>query len=289
MKILQQPQITQAEINSIERYHKDVSENGYRPWKTVRQSNTHGQGQEIWSHVSDRGVHLYSRGERGLFVVIERLPNLIDIREQMPLPIDETLELAKELNILHPGAYAERQEHGGIIPAKTMTSDIVAIFQTPDGEITPKVFSFKYASSLDGSKNTRSVNRTWDKLKLERSYWQRQNVDWVLVTDQCLDPDYIYNLEYLRQCFDFAEVLEDAKGFYFQFIRRFTDNLTESPQLTLMQLLEILAGEFDLPLYQSEAIFQHAAYKNDLKLNLYKRIELYRPLPQQEMEASHAA
>ena len=35
-----QPIITQAELNRIDKYHKDVFRDGYRPWVAVRQSHT---------------------------------------------------------------------------------------------------------------------------------------------------------------------------------------------------------------------------------------------------------
>lgn len=289
MKVIKQPQITNKELNKISSYYADVEKNGYQPWKTVRQSNTFGQGQEMWSRLTDRTHHLYSRGERKIFVLVESFRNVVDLREQFPLPLEETLELARELNILHPGAYKERHDNDGIIPAKSMTSDLLATFELSTGEQFHKVYSFKYSKALDYLSNARSANRAWKKLELERIYWQRQGIQWVLMTEQCFSPTYIYNLEYLRTCFEHPEVLDVSEDFYQLFIQRFREFEKEKPLLTLRQLLVIVANDLNIPLFQAQALFQKSAYFKDLKVNLYQEIELYRPLNNSIAEFSYVA
>ena len=134
MKTLKQPQILQSELNKISRYLKEVSKFGYKPWVNVRQSHTYGQGHEIFCHKTQRTHCLLSRGERPIFFELERNPSVIELFEQYPLPISETMELAVELNILHPGAYKERHKNDGVIPAKTMSSDIVALKKLKNGK-----------------------------------------------------------------------------------------------------------------------------------------------------------
>ena len=56
MKTIKQPQIVQKELNKINKYYDEVEKFGYRPWNTVRQSHTYGQGQEIF-HLR-RVVHI---------------------------------------------------------------------------------------------------------------------------------------------------------------------------------------------------------------------------------------
>ncbi len=57
-KMVKQPIITDAEIAKTERYNRDIQAWGYRPWVTVRQSHTHGQGQIVYSHKTKREHHL---------------------------------------------------------------------------------------------------------------------------------------------------------------------------------------------------------------------------------------
>ena len=66
-KTVQQPIVTDAEIAKTARYNRDIKASGYRPWVTVRQSHTYGQGQIVYSHKTRREHHLLSRGERAPF------------------------------------------------------------------------------------------------------------------------------------------------------------------------------------------------------------------------------
>ena len=112
---VKQPFVSQTERNKIDNYHANVKKDGYQPWKTVRQSHTHGQGQIIFSNLTNRAHHLFSRGELIPFYNLEADPTVIDILEQYPLPIDKTLNIARQLNVVHPGAYKERHKYNGKI------------------------------------------------------------------------------------------------------------------------------------------------------------------------------
>lgn len=289
MKTVKQPEFTQKELNKIIAYHNDVEKYGYKPWNTIRQSHTYGQGQEILNRFNDRTIHLYSRGERQLFVLLEAMPNVIDIKEQFPLPLNETLDLASELNIKHPGAYKERFEHDGIIPAKTMTSDLVVTFRLLNNEEKIVVYSFKYQESLDYLANPRTAKRTWDKLKLEREYWQREEIEWVLMTEQCYSPIYIYNLEYLRECFEYPELLDVSDEFYQLFIKSFRQYDDKYSVYTLRYILEKVSDELNMGLFHAQALFQKAAYFKDLKIDLFHEVELFRPLIANQVEVKYAA
>ncbi len=278
MKTLKQPQIVQSELNSINKYYDKVAKFGYQPWKTVRQSNTYGQGQEIYSYLTNRTHHLYSRGERAPFFALEHHPAITEIYEQFPLPINETLDIAVKLNILHPGAYKERHDHDGVIPAKTMTSDLVVKLTRADGSEKLKVFSYKYSSALDPKRSVRQAKRTQEKLDLEKKYWKDQGVEWVLVTEQSFNPNLIYNLEYLRECYEFSEELDVSDDFYNLVIRRLREVFIGTPNLTVMNVLKLVSKEQSISLHQCQTLFQKAVYENHLKLNLNYQIELFRPL-----------
>lgn len=148
-KTVQQPIVTDAEIAKTERYNRSIQARGYRPWVTVRQSHTYGQGQIVYSHKTRREHHLLSRGERAPFFYFERDPTVIDILEQYPLPLHETLKIAASLHIVHPGNYINRVNYGGRIPAKTMTQDFVVLRQSDSGKARLTAYSFKYSDALD--------------------------------------------------------------------------------------------------------------------------------------------
>jgi len=275
---LKQPIITDSELNKIEKYNKDIK-SGYRPWVTVRQSHTHGQGHIVHSAKTGREHHLLSRGERLPFFMFERDSSVIDILEQYPLPINETMKLAVKHNILHPGAYKERKKHDNKIPAKTMTTDLVVIKKKPSGQIILQPYSFKYAGALDViDQDIRKYNRTKSKLRLEEKFWETQTNKLVILTEQDFSRTEIYNLEFFRECYDYPEYTRVSDEFRYIIYLNICRHFLEYPTFTLKQHLASLAQELNIEFLQIFYVFQKLVYENILILDLTHRIELYRPV-----------
>lgn len=290
MKTIKQPKIVQSTINRIDSYTKDVQKFGYKPWVNVRQSDTYGQGQEFISHKTGRVHSLLSRGERPTFFYLERDPTVIEIFDQYPLPILDTLELASELNILHPGVYKERKKHGGIIPAAVMTTDFLVQKRTSRGQVKLVAYSFKYTSALDpDNTHPRSVARTEKKLKLEREFWERQRVEFVLEDEVTHNPNLIYNLEFLRQCYLYPSQLDVSNDFYGAVLRDVNQRLNGYPKQTLRQILVAAAKALNIELHQALCLFQKAVYEFELKVDLTVPLELYHPVRMIKSEVSNAS
>ncbi len=279
-KMVKQPIITDAEIAKTERYNRDIQAWGYRPWVTVRQSHTHGQGQIVYSHKTKREHHLLRRGERRPFFYFEHDPTVIDILEQYPLPLHKTLEIAASLNIVHPGNYKERGNHGGRIPAKTMTQDFLVLRQSDSGNARLTAYSYKYSDALDPAiTNPRVVNRTRAKEKIALEYWRAENIDFVMVTEKDFDATFIYNVEFLRECFDSKNLLQVSADLYDHVVLKFKNHMIMAPLSTLRMLALLVAQEMNIDERHAVCLFQHAVYTGRIDMDLTQRIELYHPLP----------
>ena len=289
MKIVNQPQIVKSTESKIRRYLKAVEKFGYKPWVNVRQSNTYGQGHEFLSHKTGRVHSLLSRGERPTFFYLERDPTVIDIFDQYPLPVYETLALAVKLNIVHPGIYKDRKKHGGIVPAAVMTTDFLVKKQLPNGQIKLVAYSFKYSSAFDrDEKDPRSVSRTEKKLELERTFWEDQNVEFVLQDEDAYNPNLIYNLEFLRQCYLYPSQINVSADLYTVVLKELTWQLNTFREQTLRQTLESVAKNKNLELHQTLCLFQKAVYEFELKVDLAVPMELYHPVVMIDQEVNHA-
>ena len=205
-----QPIITQKEKNKIERYLALVKKEGYRPFVTVRQSHTIGQGQIIYSHETGRTHHFLSRGEIVPFFHFESNNIIKDIFEQYPLPIEATLKYAVDLDIVHPGSYQEAEDFDGHKPAKTMTLDYVVKHQ--DNSL--HAYNFKYADALNPTLTSpQSVARTEAKAKIERMYCEKNNISWTQLTELSFDAKVTNNLRYLREYKDHEHELNVSEEF----------------------------------------------------------------------------
>jgi len=74
----------------------------YCPFLTVRDLGSMGLSHRYKGWKTDRVHHLLSNNEKRYFFCLEWSPFVVDIREQFPLPLAETLEIALRLGIKHP-------------------------------------------------------------------------------------------------------------------------------------------------------------------------------------------
>lgn len=139
---------------------------------------------------SQRSHHFLSDGEADVFGFITMLPNIVDVREQMPLPLEwqgpqvvaysisqsnglmpGTLACAEQLGIKHP----QLRGDGEVQPWR-MSTDFVVTLQRAPGNYELLAISVKPKGDLNN-------RRTRDLLLLERMYWEQQDVQWLLVTE----------------------------------------------------------------------------------------------------------
>ena len=87
---------------------------------------THGQGVPTLGDGSpDRATHhFFSDTELAVFLLLEWNPDVIDIREQFPLRIEDTLSLAEQANTRHAQAGGYHQ---------VLSSDFVVDLSKPTG------------------------------------------------------------------------------------------------------------------------------------------------------------
>ncbi len=280
-KQVKQPFISQTELNKIDRYHRERKKSGaYAPWVTVRQSHTQGRGQILSSHKADHQIHLLSEGELLAFLKLEHEPDVTAIFEQWPLPILETMDIAKHLNVAHPGAYMDRVKHNGKTPAKTMTTDLLAIRRDNAGKnhISPYSFKYEYALSED-EESLRRVRRTRQKIAIEQDFWLAQGAKLEIIHETHICETTVYNLEYLRGFADYPSLIDTTSEIYQQIVSHLQRQFIKHTQSTLARHLSHVARELELAEYHVETVFKHAAYHDQFALHLDQRIERYLPLP----------
>lgn len=110
-----------------------------------------------------------SDAELYAFLIFQMNSAIVDIREQFPLlPILDTIQISKELNIKHPPRYKKMDDDKYV-----MTSDFNLLVKDDDG--------FKEIVRAIKTEDDYQDERTKEKLLLEKEYWQRRNVDWGLI------------------------------------------------------------------------------------------------------------
>ena len=149
----------------------------YKPWICIHDFPSRGISARIQGRTTGRIHHLLSRNEELFFFILDANPEVLDIREQFPLRLSETMEIARELNIKHPWK--------GSFPF-VMTTDF--LITKSDGLHARTV---KCSDELDNK-------RVVEKFAIEHIYWSSKGVDWKIVTEKEIDREKALNFQWLH-------------------------------------------------------------------------------------------
>lgn len=173
-------EISQASIDRKKKEGRGEKEGfHYLPWLTTQEVPSKGLSHMIngWT-TGGRDHHLLSNGELHCFYLFDWSESIIDIREQYPLSLAITQEIAEQMKVPHP---VHPQSKHPIV----MTTDFLLTVRL-GGQITYQAHTFKYTSDL----NVTNM-RTAEKLEIERLYWQIKGVDWNIITERQLPMNLI--------------------------------------------------------------------------------------------------
>jgi hypothetical protein len=172
------------------------TESEYEPWHQVRRAEPVSRGRShLISGQLNRLHHFLSDNELVVFALTLMLgPE--DLREQFPLALEShpvermayepqsvptwtpgTLEIARELGIKHPVTRGQ-----GKVADWVLTTDLVVTLRMPNGKRSLVAIAVKQEAEL-------KHKRTLEKLRIEREYWVRQEVNWLLITPEMINRE----------------------------------------------------------------------------------------------------
>lgn len=162
----------------------------YRPWLRVQDVPSQGRSRKVSGLKVNRNYHLLSDLEFAYFVVLEFSEDVVDIREQYPLlPTSDLQQIAHERSIRYP-------KFAGTDLPYVLTTDFLVTYKASNGTTQLAARTVKYSDALQPSS---TLQRTLQKLEIERYFWLNQGVDWGIVTEQAIPAALSENLQWLRQ------------------------------------------------------------------------------------------
>lgn len=148
----------------------------YKPWILIHDFPSRGISARIPGRTTGRIHHLLSRNEEYYFYILDADPEVLDIREQFPLRLSETMEISRRLNVRHPWK--------GDFPF-VMTTDF--LITKNDG------LHARTVKCSDELNNPRVV----EKFSIEHAYWSSRGIDWKIVTERQISRDRSLNCQWL--------------------------------------------------------------------------------------------
>jgi len=196
----------------------------YHPWLTVRDLPSEGRSHRVWGHRTLRTHHLLSDLELAVFLLLDWDESVTDSREQFPLRVDDTLDIAQSSGIRHPSM-------NGFV--QIMSTDFVV--DNPKRSPSKLAIQVKTATDLQDK-------RVIEKLEIERRYWERKGIRWYLVTDNQIPKTAVDNIRWLyplkSQISEFDESL--------QLVNAYVDYFLKNPMMTLPQAAMALDHAYSL-------------------------------------------
>lgn len=168
---------------------------GYKPWLTIQDVPSRGRSHRLLGISTGRIHHLLSDLELDLFLLLDWQPSTVDLREQFPLDVQETQDIAELMKVRHP-------RMPGTPQPMVMTTDLVQDLRTSEGEVT-RAFAVKSADDL-------AKPRTLQKLEIEWRFWRGHRIHWSIVTRAELPRQLIRNIEWVHGFFSSAGIDDRA-------------------------------------------------------------------------------
>lgn len=159
----------------------------YIPWVFTNEFNSLGTTSNPVDYKTGRVMQLLSMGENKFYYLLRWNDNVVDIREQFPLELEDTVAIAQALHIRHPKDKSTR-----------MTSDFLV--DLIDG--SQIVYSVKY------SKEELNDKRTAEKLQIENQYWAKRGIPFCIVYSEDMDVDTVTNIRMVTEYFDIKDVFD---------------------------------------------------------------------------------
>lgn len=220
----------------------------YMPWLTVQEVSSSGRSHRIYSHKTGRVHHLLSDLELAFFLCLEWESNVLDIREQFPLLLSDTKQLALDSGIKHPAIRGVEQ---------VMSTDFLV--NCRKGSFQQFAIQVKYVEALKDE-------RTIEKLELERRYWQQKQIPWIILTDKEINPAVKENIEWLYS----VKTVEDVSVELLTQLPTLAHIFQEKTHENIINVCKHVDIAYGLELGKTLSEVRALAANGFIKFNIYK-------------------
>ncbi|KXI27043.1 TnsA endonuclease N-terminal domain-containing protein [Paraglaciecola hydrolytica] len=270
--IVKQPVVTQEIVESVKLWQKEVADYGYSPWVKISDVRKFGRRHFHRCDKQGRIVHLLSDGEYRSYQILLWRPNVLAVYEQVPLDLSISLDIARELNIVHHRNYKDNS-------AYIATTDfLVKHIDVKTGEIIYTAYSFKYWDQFfqidENGVVIRRKGRIIQKLKIEREYWRRKGIAFKLISEKDTTKDHCWNLDWFTQEWD-AELEQSQK---LEFSEAFLESWYIDKFASIQKHIDFACDKLVFNSKEGITLFKVCALEQILPLDLSKKLKLYYPV-----------
>ena len=235
----------------------------YKPWINIQDVASKGLSTRIKGLKTGRVHHLLSQLELECFYCLDWEAQVLDIREQYPLYLPETLAIAGQLNICHPRVPVTFED-------VVMTTDFLVTVRHPHG-LKEIAFTVKYSKDLENPRNI-------EKLEIERFYWARRDVDWLIITEKQIKPILVRNIKWVHSFANLQHFSLHITPLIIETTASFMYKIVSRGNVALRVATTASDKEFSLETGTSLTIVRHLIAAKRWAVDMYKPIQPEEPL-----------
>ncbi|MDJ0691610.1 MAG: TnsA endonuclease N-terminal domain-containing protein [Xenococcaceae cyanobacterium MO_188.B32] len=245
---------TQAKF---ERYVKEGRGKGsgkhYKPWITIQDFPSKGRVSRSPGWKSDRVHHFMSDWELRFFYLLEWSDAVKDIKEQYPLlDLDLAFSIADEMGIKYP------KDRKSDTPYVLTTDFMLTVKQgTKPIQIARTV---KLAKELE-------KKRVLELLQLEQRYWDRQNIDWAVVTEQEISKIFADNIKWIHSAYKWELAAENNNENCYYLSNILKERLT-TKKTKINTITTALDKEIGIRSGTSLSLFKHLIARKEIIVDM---------------------
>ncbi|MCY7294976.1 TnsA endonuclease C-terminal domain-containing protein [Alteromonas sp. a30] len=213
--------LTQSQINKrIKEGRGQGSGADYQPFIYVHEISPQGRVHRLFGFKTKRILHLLSDLELAIFLILDWSPDVIDIREQFPMNVDDTIRIAHEAGLPH-------WKYSGV--NQVLTTDFVVSSTNPE----MKLFAIqaKPAEELEKA-------GTIERLELERRYLEYKEIPWDIITKEDIPQTILQNIQWLYPAQE-DKLKNQELQHYFELFRREFQKLPDAGAISIAQRLDM--------------------------------------------------
>lgn len=256
--------------SSVENRLKDGRGQGmgtdYKPWLVIQDLGSLGRSTRLKGVKIPRQFEFLSDLERNYFYLLEYSDSVVDIREQFPLlPIEETNVIADELGIKRP---TDSKTNEPIV----MTTDFL-VTTLKNGQHEHVARTLKYKKDL-------LDERVLEKFEIERVYWERQGVDWGIVTELEVPKTMAHNIAFVHSYTDLSmlEGFEECNVYDFEDMSIYFVQALITQEKTVKQIAKEIEKDFGMIVGCGLSIFKHLVMTKAIEIDLNEELDVARIL-----------
>lgn len=219
----------------------------------VRDVPSEGTSSMVQSRITGRNHAYLSDHEFKVHLIAEYGRSTLDIREQFALlPWDETQSIASQIGIRHP-------IFPGTSTPTVLTTDLLLTLKRPDG-MELVAISAKLKNDL--------TKRNLEKLLLERLYWNRRGVRWILATEDNVPAALASNLKFFEAALNDDRAAKSGIS-PVNFSRKFEEHW--SPELSFNKIMSEAMSSMGVDVYTGHALLGTAVWNRASRVDIASR------------------